>query len=111
MYVKKRLSLAQISKLTFSSKSTVLKALRKFGIELREAHFRHDRIISKVLHLGLDEQTLINMAMRMREESLSLRAISRVLDQLKIQNENGLIRWHPQMIKRLLSISESPSLR
>lgn len=60
---------------------------------------------NSAIHQG--EQRTVDTVRQMKEEGLSLRAIARCLNQMKIPTKNRGVKWHPQMISRLLSRKES----
>lgn len=38
----------------------------------------------------------------MRDEGLSLRAIARCHDEMKVPTKNRGVKWHPEMIRRII---------
>lgn len=48
------------------------------------------------------EQRVVEAINQMKMEGLSLRAIARCLDQMKIPTKMKGKKWHPEMIKRIL---------
>jgi len=110
-YCEKGLSLDQISKEIFHSKSTVQKRLRERGVKLRspsqhhgnpsQLSFGHRRSGGKVVvHHG--EQKIIQIISDYRAEGLTLRAVAKRLNTLRLPTKNGSYTWHPQMVKRIL---------
>jgi hypothetical protein len=55
-----------------------------------DAHQRERRVIETVNHL--------------RSQGMSLRAIAKTINELKVPTKNKGKKWHPQMIKRILNI-------
>ena len=111
-YVSEGLSLRQIAAEVSSSKQTVCKNLKLFGIPLRNKSHHHgnpsqerfgQRIVKNSLIDHQHEQRVIESVRRMKDEGLGLRAIARCLDELKIPTKNRGKKWHPEMVKRVLS--------
>ena len=111
-YVTEGLSLAQISREIFSSKSTIRKALMDNGIPLRELHrphgnsaqlrFGRKKIANKVVpHLA--ELRVVRAIEDLRSKGFSLRQIAQFLTQIKVPTKLRGKAWHPQMIKRILT--------
>lgn len=48
------------------------------------------------------EQRVIDAIRQMKDEGLSLRAIARCLDGMKVPTKNRGKKWHPEMVKRIL---------
>lgn len=103
--------MAQISSEIFSSKSTVLKALRSYEIPLREPHrphgnsaqvrFGRKKIADKVVpHMA--ELRVVRAIEDLRSKGLSLRQIAQFLTQMKVPTKLRGRGWHPQMVKRIL---------
>jgi hypothetical protein len=110
-YVVNQLSIRQIANLCVSSKEAVRSNLHQFKIPLREKSkphgrqpqlkFGHKRIKGKLDdHCG--EQRVIKVVAQMKDEGLSLRAIARCLDEMKIPTKCRGKKWHPEMVKRAL---------
>jgi ribosomal protein S4 len=94
----------------FSSKDSVRRGLEKFGIEIREKSKHHgnpsqpkygQRKIQKGLIEHKTEKRTIDTIAQMREEGLSLRAIARFLNQMKVPTKKRGESWHPEMVRRL----------
>jgi hypothetical protein len=113
-YVEKGLSIGQISKMIFSSKEAVRNGLMKHGIEIREKSQHHGnpaqpkfghRKVKKSLVDHKVEQKTIEAITQMKEEGLSLRAIARCLNQMKVPTKKRGKSWHPEMVRRILTSS------
>ena len=94
-----------------SSKKTVRKEILKTNIEIRGKSHHHgnpsqakygQRKIKQKLITNKTEQRTIDAVRRMKKEGLSLRAIARCLDDMKIPTQNRGKKWHPEMVKRKL---------
>jgi len=94
----------------FSSKSAVRNGLIKHGIEIREKSQHHgnpaqvkygQRVVQKSLVVHKTEQRTIDTINQMKDEGLSLRAIARCLNQMKVPTKKRGESWYPEMIKRL----------
>ena len=95
----------------FSSKESVRRGLEKFGIEIREKSQHHgnpaqakygQRVVKKSLCDHKTEQRTIEAITQMKEEGLSLRAIARCLNQMKVPTKKRGKSWHPEMVRRVL---------
>lgn len=107
-----RHSIRQIAIIVMSSKHSVRKELIKYNIEIRGSSYHHgnpsmvkfgQRKVNGSLIINKTEQRTINAVRRMKDEGLSLRAIARCLDDMKIPTKNRGKKWHPEMVKRILS--------
>lgn len=94
-----------------SSKQTVRKELLKANIKLRgKSHHNGNpsqvkfgqRVVKKKLIDHKVEQRVIDAVRRMRDEGLSLRAIARCLDEMKVPTKQQGKKWHPEMVKRII---------
>lgn len=111
LYIEKKLSAREIAKKISSSKSSVLDALKKFNIPIREVHKPHGKqpqlkygkkkIQGKIVD-HQKEQRVISTIRKLRDEGLTLRKIADVLSEMKIPTKNKGIKWHPQMVDRIL---------
>jgi len=111
-YVVEGLSIRQISELTASSKDTIRTALHRNKIEVRERGQHHGnpsqlKYGMKRNKLNSDvhktKQRTIDSVRQMRQEGLSLRAIARCLNLMKVPTKNRGVKWHPEMVRRILS--------
>lgn len=114
-YIKKGLSLAQIARLTFSSKSGVQAALKRQGIPLRAPHKNHGKTAQirygKRLWGGrikdhLIEKRVIKAILQFHEQGMTLRDIADTLTNLGIPTKCQAKSWHPEMVKRILAHSK-----
>jgi len=96
----------------FSSKDSVRRGLERFGIEIREKSQHHgnpaqvkygQRVAQKSLVEHKTEKRTIDTIIQMKEEGLSLRAIARCLNQMKVPTKKRGKSWHPEMIRRICS--------
>jgi len=90
----------------------VRNGLIKHGIEIREKSQHHGnpaqpkygkRKVKKSLVEHKTEERTIEAITQMKEEGLSLRAIARCLNQMKVPTKKRGSRWHPEMIRRVLN--------
>ena len=105
------LSVKQIASEIMSSTSTVRKWLLHFRIELRsksqhhgnpaQVKFGQKRKLGK-LEDHQREQRVIKMVKHLRDQGLSLRAIAKTLNELKVPTKNQGKKWHPETIIRIL---------
>lgn len=112
-YVKEGLSARQIAFEISSSKTSVLNALRYYGIPIRESHKPHShpsqtkfgekiRKGKAVPHFA--EKRAIDTVKLLKAEGLSLRKISAVLNEMKIPTKQRGKSWHPEMVRRILKV-------
>lgn len=94
-----------------SSKEAIRSALHVNNIEVRERGQHHGnpsqlkygmkrKAKNSVIHQG--EQRTVDTVRQMRDEGLSLRAIARCLNQMKVPTKNRGVKWHPEMVRRIL---------
>ena len=85
--------------------------LIKAGIEIREKSQHHgnpaqpkygQRKVKKNLVDHKNEQRTIETITQMKEEGLSLRAIARCLNQMKIPTKKRGRSWHPEQVRRAI---------
>ncbi len=60
------------------------------------------RVIKDLLIDHKSEQRVVDSIRQMKDEGLSLRAIARCLDQMKVPTKMRGKKWHPEMVKRIL---------
>jgi transposase len=110
-YVLEGLSIRQIAVLVFSSKESVRTELRKANIQLRDKSNHHghpsqlkfgQRVVKGKAIEHKAEQRVVESVRQMKREGLSLRAIARCLDQMKIPTKNRGKKWHQEMVRRIL---------
>jgi hypothetical protein len=118
-YVVEGLSIAQISSQIFSSKEAVRQNLIRFGIPIREAHKPHGHSaqmkFGKQMRQGkviphLAEKRVIEAVVEMRRSNMSLRQIAKFLSKVGVPTKRRGVAWHPEMVKRLLSSSDEPTV-
>ena len=111
-YVIEGLSLAQISEQILSSKDAVRQGLMSFGIPIRGAHQPHgnpsqakfgQQVRSGTLITNRVEQKVIDAVHDLKSKGMGLRQIARTLTQLGIETKGRGKRWHPQMVKRIIT--------
>jgi hypothetical protein len=111
-YIEEGLSLRQISAQTASSKEAIRSALIKNNIPVRDKGQHHGnpsqlkygvkrKGLSSVEHKA--EQRTVDAVGQMRDEGLSLRAIARCLNQMRVPTKNRGVKWHPEMVRRISS--------
>lgn len=61
------------------------------------------RVIKDQLIEHKAEKRVVDSVIQMKAEGLSLRAIARCLDQMKIPTKMKGKKWHPEMVKRILN--------
>jgi hypothetical protein len=110
-YVQEGLSIRQIAEQVVSSKEAVRTEILRQGIPLREKSQHHgrpaqlkfgQRVMKDQLIDHKSEQRVVDSIRQMKDEGLSLRAISRCLDQMKVPTKMRGKKWHPEMVKRIL---------
>ena len=112
-YTLEGLSIAQISSQIFSSKEAVRANLVRFGIPLREAHLPHGRPAQPkfgmkvkqdkvITHLA--EKRVVEAVKDMRRQGMSLRQIAKFLTKIGVPTKRRGVAWHPEMVKRIVSI-------
>ncbi len=110
------LTIRQIADEFLSSKEAVRIGLINAGIQLREAGKPHGRqsqakygqhrVSGKVIDYK-KEQKIIVSAQQMWEQGLSLRQIAKNLSAMGVPTKCNGKKWHPEMVRRLLSTSIS----
>lgn len=112
-YVMEGLSLRQIADQVVSSKEGVRAEILRQGIHLREKSQHHgrpaqpkfgQRVIKNHLVEHKSEQRVVDSINQMKAEGLSLRAIARCLDQMKVPTKMKGKKWHPEMVKRIIDL-------
>ena len=112
LYAKEGLSAREIAKRFSCSKSTVLKQLKKNGIKIRLRHLPHGRqsqprFGNKRIHGKItshkEEMKTVGVIKNLYDKGLSLREICKIMSEMKIPTKNKSRKWHPEMIKRILS--------
>lgn len=110
-YVLEGLSIRQIAELIVSSKEGVRAEILRQGIPLRKKSQHHGhpaqprfgrRVIKGTVIEHKAERRVIDSVRQMKDEGLSLRAIARCLDQMKVPTKSQGKKWHPEMVKRIL---------
>jgi len=110
-YAQEGLSILQIATLVASSKEAVRTEILKQGIVLRSKSQHHGnpaqarfgrRVIKGSVIEHKTEQRVVDSVRQMKDEGLSLRAIARCLDQMKVPTKMKGKKWHPEMVKRIL---------
>lgn len=116
-YVVEGRSAAQIADEIFSSKSTVLKALKEHQIEIREPHTPHGNPsqcrYGKKKWGGREvdhsvEQKVVKAVIEMKESNMGLRKIAQILTQTGLPTKGSSKTWHPEMVRRILSKLDRP---
>lgn len=111
-YLEEGLSIAQIAALCFASKEAVRSQLIAFDIPLREPHKPHGRpaqprygekVVKDQLVSHQAEQRAVDAILEMSAQGLSLRQISKVLNQMKVPTKCRGKSWHPEMVKRIIT--------
>ncbi len=97
--------------LNLSSKESIWSALIKSNIFLRDKDQHHGspsqlkfgverKALSSVEHKA--EQRTVDIVRQMKAEGLSLRGIARYLNQMKVPTKNKGMKWHPEMVRRII---------
>lgn len=111
-YIVEGLSIRQIASQFLSSKEAIRIALHEHGIPLRKKSLPHGRpskskygenIIKGKLQNYVPEQRIIKAIKEMKSQGLSLRQIAKNLSTMKIPTKENGKKWHPEMVKRILS--------
>jgi IS30 family transposase len=107
-------SAREIAEEIFSSKMAVLNGLKRFGIPIREPHQHHGhpsqpRYGTKFKRNHLidfkNEQRVIRVVKELRAKGLSLRQITKFLNEMNVATKYRRRGWHPEMIRRILNFS------
>ena len=111
------LSLAQIAAEIFSSKEAIRASLKRLDIPIREPHKPHNRRVSEPrygikIRSGratphLAEQQMIKSIQELRDQGLTFRKIAEILTRMGVPTKKRGKRWHPEMVKRILSQQSS----
>jgi transcriptional regulator with XRE-family HTH domain len=112
-YEAEGLSLNEIATLTFSSRSTIVKYLERFGVTLRPddrqlgvlpfgEKWRQRRIV-----LNAQEQATIEKAKRLREQGLSYEKIAAVMNAVAIKTKSGRAKWYAKTVRDII-LRQSP---
>ena len=113
-YLEKRLSISQISRLTFSARSTVLKYLRDYGVPLRDQAEAH-RLNKGQLRYGQKKingtmaehkRELENIAKmkELRSQGFSYWKIAGIFNSMGVPTKNKGSRWHPTTVMKILKV-------
>ena len=87
-------------------------ALHEHSIPLRKKSLPHGRpsqvkygqkMIKDKLQNSVPEQRIIKVIKEMQVQGLSLRQIAKNLSTMKIPTKENGKKWHPEMIRRILS--------
>ncbi len=110
-YIVECLSIRQIAREFSSSKEAVRVGLIRAGITLRDAHNPHGRqsqakygerrVHGTVVEFKKEEK-VVKAVKQMREQGLSLRQIAKNLSAMGISTKCDGMKWHPEMITRIL---------
>lgn len=110
-YVIEKRSIAQIAEEIFSSKDAVRGGLRRAGIPIREPRNHHGnpsqprfgQKVRKGQAVPFQvEQKVIRTVRQLRDQGLTLRAIAKILDEMKVPTKCQGRSWHPEMVSRVL---------
>lgn len=114
-YVVERLSAEEVAVQSFSSKSTVLKHLKTFGIPSREVNpgVRRRRCVSygqrmadRQLVEHQREQVALQRMSDLRAKGFAFESIAEVLNSMKIRTKTGRGRWHRKTVQAILARKE-----
>ena len=108
-YVQNRLSPAQIARLTFSSRQSIMKYLRTFEIPLRP----EDSRISKALPFGMKrvglkvvasrgELAAISLMRALRARGLSYDDTASELNKRRVQTKRANAKWYASSVRKVL---------
>jgi hypothetical protein len=112
-YVDLGLSTKQIADKYLSSSETIRKYLKLNEIPLRGKSMHHgnpsqvkfgQKIRNGELQDHKQERRVVESIRQMKEEGLSLRAIARCLDEMKVPTKQRGKKWHPEMVRRILDL-------
>lgn len=110
-YVIEGFSIAQISRQILSSRAAVRDGLSEFGIAClqrgrpgkrpAQVAYGHRMVNGELLqHEG--EQAVISVIQKMAGKGTSLREICEYLSMMRVPTKRRGIRWHPEMVRRIL---------
>ena len=111
-YVIEGLSINQISRQILSSRAVVRDGLSEFGIARRQrgkpgkrpAQIAYGyRMVKGELLQHEGEQAVISVIQKMVDKGTSLREICEYLSMMRVPTKRRGIRWHPEMVRRILS--------
>ncbi len=108
-YEDEELSVNQIAALTFSSRSTIVKYLERYGIPFRPEDrqagvlpfgkkWRQRRIV-----LNAQKQAAIEKAKLLREQGLSYEKIAAVMNMMAVKTRSGRAKWHAKTVRDVIS--------
>jgi len=111
-YVNKGRSIAEIARQTLSSRAAIRDALIEFDIKRRQRGNPRKRrsqlpygyrIIKGQMLQHEGEQLIISVIQKMASKGNTLREISDYLSTMKVPTKRRGVRWHPEMVRRILS--------
>jgi len=111
-YVVERRSMRQIAAEFASSKTAIRNALIAFDISGRKRwknpYRLHNLPFGKILRKGkvVDyelEQKVIRSILKMHSDGLSNVTIARILTSMKIPTKRRRLKWHPELIRQILT--------
>ena len=118
-YVVERLSAEEVAVQSFSSKSTILKHLKVFGIPSREVNpgVRRRRCVAYGLRMAnrqlvehqREQQALRRMA-DLRSKGFAFEEIAEVLNSMNIRTKTGRGRWHRKTVQAILARYEGTTI-
>jgi hypothetical protein len=115
-YLVEGLSANQIADEIDCSRMTVLDALVKFGIPVREPYYHHGhpsqprygkKYQKRLLTSHQIEQRVIGVVSQLRKSGLTLRQIAQVLSDMKVPTKCHGESWHPEMIRRIINHTDT----
>ena len=110
-YIVEKLFTAEIARLAFASRPTILKYLKLYGIPIRGTgeNIRRQRGLSygrrivkrqEVIHKS--EEVLIDKIRKLREKGWSYWKIADILNALGISTKTKSGRWHAKTVQKIL---------
>jgi predicted HTH domain antitoxin len=95
-YQEKGLSLRQITALSVHSRDRITERLKEAGVKLRPHNPARKRAFS--------EAQINELMHHMRKKGKTYREIAEELSRIKAKSKTGQTKWHPMMVKRMLSL-------
>lgn len=111
-YVVEGLSCAEISRSVASSRTTILKRLKEYNIELRPVGSNQkrkrgvgygERLEKRRLIEHKRETEAIQKMCELRDKGFSYRKIAEVLNTMKVQTKTGRGKWHGKTVHQILT--------
>jgi hypothetical protein len=116
-YLVEGLSAEEVATQSFSSKASVLKYLKHFGIPVREINpgVRRRRCLAYGMRMAdrqlvthQREQVALRKMRDLRAKGFTFETIAEVLNSMRIKTKTGRGKWHRKTVQAILSSPDSP---